>query len=1009
MRDTRTVVLEMKHRSNGRAFFVLSAIALAAFQGCARKGPSPDIVIAKDASWHERVAAAEIRRYYYLRTGDLPVLREVESFSRVAFPAVAILEKGGTFARGLEDAGAASKIAALGPEDYWLKTIPRRSGQIVLVAGGSGPAVLYGAYQLAEKLGVRFFLEGDVVPDGTVKNISLDLDETGHPLFAVRGIQPFHDFPEGPDWWTLEDYKAILSQLPKLRMNFFGLHTYPENPSKAKGATPNAEPTVWIGREGDFGADGKVLASYPASYQNTARGNWGYEAKKTGDFHFGAGLLFERDDFGNDVMAGFSPEPATPEASNEVFDRAAAVFRNAFTLARRFGVKTCVGAETALTIPDLVKKRLADSGRDPKDPAVVKDLYKGMFKRIAAAYPVDYYWFWTNEGWTWDDASPEAIKAVTTDLDMAIQAWNEAAPPFSLATCGWVLGPPSNRTLFDQVLPKDVAMSCINREVGKAPVDPGFSRISGRSLWAIPWMEDDPALTSPQLWAGRMRRDAADALRYGCDGLLGIHWRTRVLSANVLALARAAWDQSWNTLPGRVADDIGPITGQFVAFKDRKIAGAGPDSEAVYRDVRDRVFGYHLPVPNGTYSVTLQFVEGEIKEKGRRVFDILIQGRKAAEKVDIFAAAGLFRAYDLMFENIEVADGRLAIDFADRVHYPSIAAIVIKGKGFVRKINCGGPAVLDYEADGPETERHLPTLDFYLDWCRAQFGAEAAEEIAAVFARIDGRHPVPVTWIGGPGNIQPDPRPWDEVRTAYRFVDDLAVPAPKVSGMGNRERFDYWLRNFRYMREVARFNCLWAVYNKAVEKAKAAADEPAKKAILEAEALPVRSEMAAALRGIFAALLATVSNTGELGTIANWEQHLLPGAWERPEAELVKMLGGELPPEVLLIREYAGPPRVIVPAVRTSLEAGEALSLKVLVLAKGRPESVAFCWREMGKGAFRTVPLENVARGVYRLILPVPETGIEYYIEARADAQAVFFPATAPALNQTVIVFPAAK
>ena len=999
----------MKHRSSDRAIFVLFAIALAAFQGCARKGPSPDVVIAKDASWHERAAAAEIRRYLYMRTGDLPALREAESFSRIPSGAVAVLEKGGTFARGLDDAVSASKIAALGSEDYWLKTVLRRSKKVVLVAGGSGPAVLYGAYQLAEKMGVRFFLEGDVVPDGRIDSLSLDLDETGHPLFAIRGIQPFHDFPEGPDWWTLENYKAILGQLPKLRMNFFGLHTYPENPSKEKGATPNAEPTVWIGRTGDFGEDGTVRASYPASYQNTARGNWGYEAKKTGNFHFGAGLLFERDDFGNDVMEGFSPDPATAEDSNRVFDRAAAVFRNAFTLARRLGVKICVGAETALTIPDLVRKRLADSGRDPRDPAVVKDLYKGMFKRIAAAYPVDYYWFWTNEGWTWSDASPEAIDSVTTDLAMGIEAWQEVAPPFSLATCGWVLGPPSNRTLFDQALPKDVAMSCINREVGKAPVDPGFSRISGRSLWAIPWMEDDPALTSPQLWAGRMRRDAADALRYGCDGLLGIHWRTRVLSANVLALARAAWDQSWNTLPRRVADDIGPTTGQYVAFKDREIAGSGRGRAAVYRDVRDRVFGYHLPVPNGIYSVTLQFVEGEIKQKGGRVFDILIQGRKAAEKVDIFAAAGPFKAYDLRFEKIAVADGRLAVDFADRIHYPAVAAIVVTGKGFVKKINCGGPAVLDYEADWPETERHLPALDFYQDWCRVQFGAEAAEEIAAVFARIDGRHPVPVTWIGGPGNIQPDPRPWDEVKKAYGFVDDLAVLGSRVEGKGNEERYDYWLRNFRYMREVARFNCRWAVYNKVVEKAKAARDEPARQAILRDEALPVRAEMAAALREIFAALLATVSNTGELGTVANWEQHLLPGAWERPEVELMKMLGGELPPGVRLPREYDGPPRVIVPAVRTSLEAGEALSLKVLVLAKGRPESVAFCWRKMGQGVFRAVPLENVARGVYRLTLPAPAADIEYYLEAKADGQVVHFPATAPTLNQTVIVFPAAK
>jgi hypothetical protein len=998
----------MRYPARGAAFIALAALGFSLFSSCARTSAAPDVVIAKDASWHERTAAAEIRRYLYLRTGTLPALKEVESFSRVPSGTVAVLEKGGTLARGLDDPEAAAKIAALGSEDYWLKTVARRSKRTVLVAGGGGPAVLYGAYQLAEKLGVRFFLEGDVVPDVTLEDASLDLDETGHPLFAVRGIQPFHDFPEGPDWWTLENYKAILGQLPKLRMNFFGLHTYPENPSKAKGATPNAEPTVWIGREGDFGPDGRVAFSYPASYQNTARGNWGYEAKKTGDFHFGAALLFETDDFGNDVMAGFSPDPATPQDANEVFDRAAAVFRNAFTLARRLGVKTCVGTETALTVPDPVKKRLADSGRDFKDPAVVKDLYKGMFKRIAAAYPVDFYWFWTNEGWTWDDASPGAINAVTTDLAMGIEAWREAAPPFSLATCGWVLGPPSNRTLFDQALPKDVAMSCINREVGKAPVDPGFSRISGRSLWAIPWMEDDPALTSPQLWAGRMRRDAADALRYGCDGLLGIHWRTRVLSANVLALARAAWDQSWNTLPRRLADGIGPITGQYVTFKDRPIAGGGAVS-AVYRDVRDRVFGYRLAVPNGRCAVTLQFVEWDIKEPGRRVFDVLIQGRKAAEKVDIFAAAGLFKAYDLTFENVEIADGRLAIDFADRVHYPAVAGIVVTGRDFTRKINCGGPAVLDYEADGPETARHLPSLDLYLDWCRAQFGPEAAPDAAAIFARVDGRHPVPVTWIGGPGNIQPDLRPWDEVKSAYAFVDELAALGPRVEGKGNRERYEYWLASFRYMREVARFNCLWAVYNEALEKANSSKDDQAKKALLEAEALPVRAEMAGALREIFALLLATVSNTGELGTIANWEQHLLPGAWERPEAELMTMLRGKLPPEVVLSRAYDGPPRIVVPAVRTSLEAGEALSIKAMVLSKGKPESVELRWREMGRGEFRSAPLENLARGVYRLTLPAPAAAIEYFLEVEADGQAVRFPASAPEKNQTVIILPVTK
>ncbi len=281
-------------------------------RSCARKSTRSRDRRRLDAAWHERVAAAEVQRYIYLRTGELPALREIGSFARIPAGAVAIVLRDGSLARGLEDGGAAARIAALGPEDYWLKTLSLGSKRIVLVAGGGGSGVLYGAYQLAERLGVRFGLEGDVVPDTPAAMPRLDLDDTGRPLFAVRGIQPFHDFPEGPDWWTLENYKAVLGQLPKLRLNFFGLHTYPENPSREHGATPNAEPTVWIGREGDFRPDGTVTASYPTSYQNTARGNWGYETKKTGDFHFGASLLFERDDFGNDVMDGTAPTRPPP-------------------------------------------------------------------------------------------------------------------------------------------------------------------------------------------------------------------------------------------------------------------------------------------------------------------------------------------------------------------------------------------------------------------------------------------------------------------------------------------------------------------------------------------------------------------------------------------------------------------------------------------------------------------------------------------------------------------------
>ena len=46
-------------------------------------------------------------------------------------------------------------------------------------------------------------------------------------------------------------------------------------------------------------------------------------------------------------------------------------------------------------------------------PAVVQELYEGIFHRAAEAYPLDYYWFWTPEGWTWSGVKEEEINATT--------------------------------------------------------------------------------------------------------------------------------------------------------------------------------------------------------------------------------------------------------------------------------------------------------------------------------------------------------------------------------------------------------------------------------------------------------------------------------------------------------------------------------------------------------------------------------------------------------------------
>jgi hypothetical protein len=969
---------------------LLSAIVVASC-GVLKKGPV--IIISKNASPLEELAAKEVRRYLYLRTGKLVPVESRSHAADVRRDAIVVLGKEHFPAADFSDPELTGTVETLGTEEYVLKTFPHRRKTVLLVTGGGGIGTLYGAYRLAEKLGVRFYLHGDVVPDAQVPLEIPAVDEVGRPLFRLRGIHPFHDFPEGPDWWNAEEYKAILGQLPKLRMNFFGLHTYPEG-------RPNAEPTVWIGLAEDSLADGTVSFSYPSSYQSTLRGNWGYEATRTGEFHFGASELFERDGFGPEVMGEALPEPQTADESDAVFDRTAAMLRDAFTFGRSLGVKTCVGTEMPLTIPELVKKRLREKGLDPRDPAVVNEVYKGLFTRIKHAYPLDYYWLWTDENWTWSDADEKTVQGVVDDAGLALAAAADVQAPFAMATCGWVLGPPSDRTLFDRVLPKEVAVSCINREVGKAPVDPMFARIAGRSKWAIPWLEDDPALTSPQLWAGRMRKDAVDALAYGCDGLLGIHWRTRALSPNIGALAAAAWDQgSWSNSLSPIPEE-GPLNGQYVSFPGKAVAGT--KEQTVYQDIRDRVFGYRLTVPNGIYDVVLKFREGEIKEKGRRVFDISLEGKKVAEKVDIFGRVGADRAFDLRFRNVVVEDGRLEIDFADRIHYPAIAGIVVEGKEFSKKINCGGGDFDDYEADWPETPRYAPVLDFYEDWATHEFGPEVAAEAAAVLARIDGHLPQLNVWTG-PGGIRPDPRPWEEARKDFEFVDELAALGPRVSGKGNASRFAYWLASFSYMREMAHLECLWAEYNTALEALKKLPGEKARSEEAARTLLPAREQMVAGLIDLYGFLLATVSNTGELGTVANWEQHLLPALMHRPDEELGKLLEKEIPSSARLPKTYDGPPLLIVPTIRTALVPGEALQLKVLILAKEKPTEATLHWRELGKGEYATAPLENVARGVYRVSCPERDKDIEYYVRVSVDSEEVFFPPTAPLISQTVV------
>lgn len=938
------------------------------------------IVCPTDAPALQRFAAREARRYVYQCTGALlPIVPELTAGDRIQLTVD-------------ED---------LDPQAYALRTSDEGGVRALGLHGGSGAALLYAVYHFAEHLGARFYLHGDSLPDPQRPFALPKLDEIHAPLFNLRGIQPFHDFPEGPDWWNPEDYKAIIAQLPKLRMNFIGFHTYPEN-------RPNAEPTVWIGLPEDVNPDGSAGFAYSAIYYNTALPvGWGFQARDTGAYACGAGALYDRNDYGSEIMRGLTPRPDTPEEHLEVFRRAGALFKDAFTLARTLGVRTCMGTETPLVTPRLVYQRLpknhltglvpeggriatfttdfANTDDDPLyqavrfdlaayrcrvpngayevtlrfcEPAYTRagarvfgvrienepvlsgldvfaragantaldytcenvtvddgvldvefvkevefpciaaiavtgeqgawkvncgggayedyaadagsalvpveqrqELYRGIFTRIQRTHPLDYYWLWTPETWTWQDVPRHEVERTIGDLEAAYAALDETGASFRLATCGWVLGPQYDRAHLDNVLPKDVAMSCINRQVGHDPVEPGFANVEGRPQWAIPWLEDDPAMTSIQLWAGRMRRDAQDALAYGCTGLMGIHWRTRILAPNVAALAKAAWDQSgW------------------------------PEPEA---------------------------------------------------------------------------------------------------------------------AEPGEPPRHLPAQDFYTDWAAHEFGLEAGVEAAAILARIDGDLPRPSDWVGGPGGYKPDATPWEEVKASYGFVDEFAALRPKVKGKANLERFDYWLNNFAFLRATGRMRCDWHAFNTAFEAAGKAATPEKKARRARDHALPARIQLVKTVTNAYEHLLATVTTTGAMGTVTNLEQHTFPGMLHEPAEKLEALLGEPLPDDAFLPKRYTGPPRLVVTTRRGAIEEEEALPLKAVVLDHAPPQRAAVHWRPLGMGPFQQLPMRVTARNTCRATLPATDIGardIEYYVEAETEnGTTLRWPAAAPRMNQAVV------
>ena len=126
----------------------------------------------------------------------------------------------------------------------------------------------------------------------------------------------------------------------------------------------------------------------------------------------------------------------------------------------------------------------------------------------------------------------------------------------------------------------------------------------------------------------------------------------------------------------------------------------------------------------------------------------------------------------------------------------------------------------------------LTARDHLVDFFTAEIGGNLGPEAARIILAVDSYKvpgiisipntalPRPDTWVSGPGNIVPNPLPWDTIAGNYSFVDEFMALGTSISDPAAKARFAFWSNSLQYLREAGKLGCAWAEVSACLAKAK---------------------------------------------------------------------------------------------------------------------------------------------------------------------------------------------
>ncbi len=394
-----------------------------------------------------------------------------------------------------------------GEQGYILKTMEGDGKSSLVIAGQSEIGVLYGVYGLLQDhYRIGFYFSGDVLPDKKQDFRLPVVDELKIPAMYIRGFLPWTNFPQSATSYSWNDWKYIIDQSAKMRMNFILVHNY-------NGELGHNEPFHNFAYKGYLSRVWMPTAGTGHKWSSP-----GWDVNK---YLFGASSFFDDYDFGSECALH------NENLSNEaILRKGVSLFQKVIAYAHSRGVKIGLGLDIDLIMPEY--NTTAD------DPEVIA----ARVDQVVTDYPdLDYLFCFQSENVGKDSLFYNVWKKI---FDGFYEGVKKRSPHTRVAVSGWGLDPVAVESLPGDVICAPIAPYSAEFESGHIYGD--------REYWGCPWLERDIKSSQYYYPYGIDLSGTVESYRKRASNMKGffaLTWRlTDAIEPRMEYISRAPWDDT---------------------------------------------------------------------------------------------------------------------------------------------------------------------------------------------------------------------------------------------------------------------------------------------------------------------------------------------------------------------------------------------------------------------------------------------------------------------------------